>query len=152
MLTYLGLFLLAFGAATLLPLQSEAALTALLLAGRHSAWSLILVATAGNVLGSAVNWVLGLYLEHFRERRWFPMSAAQLERAQRSYARYGWWSLFLSWVPIVGDPLTLIAGVMREPFARFIVVVTLAKFLRYLALAWLLPGAFQAAGFFSDAL
>ncbi|MFW9606299.1 MAG: YqaA family protein [Pseudomonas sp.] len=131
---YLGLFLAAFGAASLLPMQSEAVLVALLLKGSASAWALLGVATVGNVLGSVLNWQLGRQIERFRERRWFPASPAQLERAQRWYQRYGRWSLLLSWLPIVGDPLTLIAGMLRESLWRFLALVTLAKGSRYLIL------------------
>lgn len=139
-LGYPGLFLAAFGAASLLPLQSEALLVGLLLAEAHPVAALLAVATAGNVLGSLLNWWLGRYLEHFRERRWFPASAAQLERAGRWYRRYGRWSLLFSWLPVVGDPLTLVAGVLRESLWVFLLLVTLAKGLRYLALAALTLG------------
>lgn len=139
---YPALFLSAFGAATLLPLQSEAVLVALLLAGQHSLWALLLVATLGNVLGSWVNWLLGRSIEHYRERRWFPVSPARLQQAQDWYARYGRWSLLLSWMPVIGDPLTLVAGVMRERLWVFLAIVTLAKASRYavlaaLTLAWI---------------
>lgn len=137
---YLGLFLAAFGAATLLPLQSEAVLAGLLLAGQQPIASLLLVATAGNVLGSALNWLLGRYLERWREKRWFPVSAERLQRAQQAYHRYGRWSLLLSWMPLIGDPLTVVAGVMREPFWSFLLIVLLAKAGRYLALAALTLG------------
>jgi membrane protein YqaA with SNARE-associated domain len=131
---YAGLFATALLAATLVPAQSEALLVALLLAD-HPAWLLVPVATAGNVLGSTVNWWLGRGIERFRDRRWFPVGPAALARAQRWYARVGKWSLLLSWVPVVGDPLTLVAGVMREPLAPFLLLVTLAKLGRYVALA-----------------
>nr|WP_256836118.1 YqaA family protein [Pseudomonas oleovorans] len=139
---YPALFLSAFGAATLLPLQSEAVLVALLLAGQHPLWALLLVATLGNVLGSWVNWLLGRSIEHYRERRWFPVSPARLQQAQGWYARYGRWSLLLSWMPVIGDPLTLVAGVMRERLWVFLAIVTLAKASRYavlaaLTLAWI---------------
>lgn len=134
------LFLVAFGAATLLPLQSEALLAGLLLAGYEPAW-LIAVAGAGNVLGSTVNWGIGRQVERFRHRRWFPANEAQLERARRWYRRHGKWSLLLSWVPVVGDPLTVVAGVMREPLSTFLVLVTIAKVGRYLALAAIVLGA-----------
>jgi membrane protein YqaA with SNARE-associated domain len=134
---YIGLFLSAFGAATLLPLQSEAVLTGLLLAGKQPTLLLLLVATVGNVLGSAVNWWLGIYLEQWRERRWFPFTSAQLQTAQHRYQRYGYWSLLLSWVPVVGDPLTLVAGILREPLWKFLLLVTVAKGARYLVLALL---------------
>ena len=132
---YLGLFAAAFGAATLLPLQSEALLVALLLGGAQPAWMLVLVASLGNVLGSLVNWWLGRYVERYRGRRWFPVSEQRLQQAQQGYGRYGRWSLLLSWLPVIGDPLTLVAGIMREPLWRFTLIVTLAKTLRYTVLA-----------------
>ena len=138
--SYLGLFIAAFGAATLLPLQSEAVLVGLLLTSDYSITALLLVATAGNVLGSAVNWVLGRYIERYRSRRWFPLSEEKLGRAQRAYHRYGRWSLLLSWVPVIGDPLTMIAGVMREPLWRFLLIVLVAKATRYMVLAALTLG------------
>lgn len=132
---YLGLFLAAFGAATLLPLQSEAVLVGLLLAKAQPVAALLAVATAGNVLGALLNWWLGRGLERFRGRRWFPLGEAPLARARGWYRRYGRWSLLLSWLPVVGDPLTLAAGVMRESFWVVLPCVTLAKGLRYLVLA-----------------
>ena len=134
-LAYFGLFSSALIAATLLPAQSELVLAGLLMAGKQSPTALILVATVGNVLGSAINWWLGRYLEHFKGRRWFPFKPPVLDRAAGWYHRYGRWSLLLSWAPIIGDPLTLVAGVLREPFSSFIVIVTLAKLARYLVLA-----------------
>lgn len=137
---YLGLFVAAFGAATLLPMQSEAALVALLLADLQPAWALLLVASLGNVLGSLLNWLIGRSIERWRNARWFPASAAQLERARGRYARWGYWSLLLSWAPLIGDPLTLVAGMMREPLWRFLLLVTLAKGGRYLMLAAVIAG------------
>jgi membrane protein YqaA with SNARE-associated domain len=131
-----GLFLAAFVAATLIPAQSEAVLVALILSGGHPVWLLLVVATVGNVAGSVVNWALGRYLLHFADRRWFPASPAALDRATRWYARWGRWSLLGAWLPVVGDPITLAAGVMREPLWRFVLVVTLAKGGRYVVLAW----------------
>jgi membrane protein YqaA with SNARE-associated domain len=132
---YLSLFASAFIAATLLPLQSEAVLVGLLLTGGYSPVALVLVATVGNVLGSLLNWMLGRSVERFRQRRWFPASPQQMARAQQWYQRYGCWTLLLSWLPVVGDPLTLVAGVMREPLWRFVLLVSIAKAGRYLVLA-----------------
>lgn len=132
---YIALFFAAFGAATLLPLQSEAVLVGLLLSERYGLWGLLAVATLGNVLGSLLNWWLGRGIERFRHRRWFPISPSHLEKARSHYQRYGHWSLLLSWVPVIGDPLTLVAGVMREPLGRFLLIVTLAKGARYGVLA-----------------
>lgn len=132
---YGGLFLAALVAATILPAQSEAVLGGLLATGTYSPVLLILVAGTGNVLGSVVNWLLGRGVERFRGSRWFPVSDGNLDRAGRWYRRYGWWSLLFSWMPVIGDPLTVAAGVMREPFLRFLVVVSIAKFGRYIVLA-----------------
>lgn len=132
---YAGLFASAFLAATLLPAQSEAVLTAMLLDGRLPVVALLLVASAGNVLGALVNWLIGRGIERFRDRAWFPVNGATLAKAQRWYQRYGKWSLLASWMPVVGDPLTLAAGVMREPLPVFMLLVTLAKVGRYIVLA-----------------
>lgn len=129
---YVLLFISALGAATLLPLQSEAALVGLLLTEQYSTVLLLAVATTGNVLGSWVNWWLGQKIEHWQTRRWFPISPAALAKAGTRYQRYGYLTLLLSWMPIIGDPLTLVAGIMREPLWRFLLLVTLAKGGRYL--------------------
>lgn len=139
--TYAGLFLTALVAATLLPAQSEAALVGLLLAGAQPPWALLSAASLGNVLGSVVNWLLGRGVERWRDRRWFPVSAKDLDRAAVWYRRWGKWSLLLSWAPIIGDPLTLVAGVLREPFPVFLLLVTVAKVGRYLVLAAATLGA-----------
>ncbi|MXP65074.1 DedA family protein [Roseomonas sp. M0104] len=141
---YAGLFGLAFVAATILPAQSEAALAGLLLAGTYSPVLLLVAASLGNTAGSALNWGLGRGIERFRGRRWFPVRPAALERAQGWYRRHGKWSLLLSWLPIVGDPLTLVAGVMREPFLPFLLLVALAKSGRYLVIALLVLGWAEA--------
>ena len=135
MVALIGLFFAAFLAATLIPAQSEAVLVGLLLSGDHTALVLVATATLGNILGSVVNWVLGRFLTRYADRRWFPVSPAALAKASGWYRRWGYWSLWGSWLPIVGDPLTLAAGVMREPFWRFALIVTLAKGGRYLILA-----------------
>jgi len=140
---YAGLFFVALAAASILPLQSEAALVALLVAGDHPATLLVAVASVGNTLGAVINWYLGRWLERFRGRRWFPVSPAALERAQSWYHRYGRWSLLLSWVPVLGDPLTVAAGVMREPLPTFVLLVAIAKTGRYVVLALLALGVFM---------
>ena len=134
---YSGLFIAALLAASLIPAQSESVLVGLVLSQHYVFWGLIAIATLGNTLGSVINWWLGRYLQHFQHKRWFPVSAAGLQRAQMHFQRYGLWSLLLSWVPIIGDPLTVVAGLLRVPFWVFLGLVTLAKGGRYLLLAWL---------------
>jgi len=129
------LFAAAFGAATILPFQSEVVFVGLQLAGGIDVLWLIGVASVGNVLGAAVNYALGRWIEHFRGRRWFPVSEGQLEKAQGWYTRWGVWTLLLSWAPF-GDAFTVVAGTMRTPLWLFLALVTLAKTGRYAALAW----------------
>lgn len=129
------MFASAFLAATVLPAQSELVLIGFLTAGEQSVVGMLIVASIGNVLGSVVNYYLGIGLQTFRDRRWFPANAAQLARARAFYHRWGRWSLLLAWTPILGDPLTVVAGVMREPLWSFLVLVTISKVGRYLALA-----------------
>lgn len=131
---YTGLFISALGAATLLPGSSEAVLAGLLLAG-YSPAPLIVVASIGNILGSVLNWWLGTQIERFRGRRWFPVRESGLQRAQDWYTSYGRWSLLLSWAPVIGDPLTVVAGVMRERLPVFLALVSVAKILRYVVVA-----------------
>ncbi len=134
---YSGLFFAAFVAATILPAQSELALAGLLYAGNQPAWVLIVVAWAGNTLGSVTNWILGRYFHRFSDKKWFPLKSDGMRKAEAWYHKYGRWSLLLSWAPVIGDPLTLVAGVLREPFSSFIAIVAFAKLARYLAVAWL---------------
>lgn len=140
MLSYFLLFISAFGAATLLPLQSEAVLATLILKGQYSALLLIGIATLGNVLGSCVNWWLGLKIEQFKHRKWFPVSEKRLQQAQSFYHKYGFYSLLLSWTPIIGDPITLVAGLFKENFWRFLGIVIIAKAGRYLFIYWVVMG------------
>lgn len=132
---YLGLFAIAFVAATILPAQSEAALVALLLAGAQDPVALVAVTSLGNTLGAMANWALGRAVTRFKDRRWFPVTEAQLDRATGWYRRWGRWSLLLSWAPIGGDALTVAAGVLREPLWSFTLLVGLAKTARYVVLA-----------------
>lgn len=141
---FAGLFAVAFLAATVFPAQSEILLAGMVLAEHDPAWALVAVASAGNVLGSIVNWGLGRFIARFERRRWFPVGREQLAKAEGSYRRWGKWSLLLSWVPFIGDPLTVVAGVLREPLPAFIALVTTAKVGRYIVVAWL-AGAWAQA-------
>lgn len=132
---YAGLFGIAFLAATILPAQSEMGLAGLLASGDYPAWALLAAASLGNTLGAVVNWFLGGAIERYGTRRWFPASAKQLERARRWYSKWGRWSLLLSWMPIGGDALTVVAGVLREPLLSFLLLVAIAKTVRYLVVA-----------------
>lgn len=140
---YITLFGTAFLAATIVPAQSELLFGYLLSTGEYDWRPLLATATAGNVLGSMVNWLLGRMTERFRGRRWFPVSDRAIERAERWYGRWGKWSLLLSWAPVIGDALTVVAGVLRTPFLTFLFLVLVAKGGRYylivLAITGMLP-------------
>jgi membrane protein YqaA with SNARE-associated domain len=139
---YLGLFGAAFLSATVLPFQSEAILFGMLLLEHYPTWLLVIVASLGNTLGSVVNWVLGRFIAHFEDARWFPVSRRQVAKAEAWYHEYGRWSLLLSWLPFVGDPLTIVAGMLREPFPVFLALVAVAKTARYVAVAAISLGWF----------
>jgi len=139
MTALIGLFLTAFLAATVVPFYSEVVFAGLLLRG-HDPLALWIAATAGNTLGSVVNWALAHYLLRFQDRRWFPISPAGLERAQRWFERYGKWSLLLAWAPAGGDALTFVAGLMRTRLSLFVLLVGAGKGARYAVLYALLEG------------
>lgn len=129
-----GLFAAAFGAATILPFQSEIVFAAMLLRESAPDWAILAVASVGNTLGSVVNWFLGRSVERFRGRRWFPADQRQLDRAQRWWRRWGVWTLLLSWAPF-GDVFTLISGMMRTPLWLFVALVGAVKTTRYAVVA-----------------
>jgi membrane protein YqaA with SNARE-associated domain len=136
------LFISAFGAATLLPLQSEAVLLGTFVQGKYAALTLIAIASLGNILGSCVNWWLGLKIERYKNKTWFPVSEAKMLQAQGIYQKYGYWSLLLSWTPIIGDPITLIAGLLKENFWRFLLLVSVAKTGRYVFIFFIFINVF----------
>ena len=115
-------------------MQSEAVLIGLLSREQYNAYLLLTIASLGNILGSCVNFWLGQQIDRFHDKKWFPVSAEHLAKAKRTYDKYGFWSLLLSWVPIIGDPITLFAGVFGERFWRFLLLVTIAKTARYVSL------------------
>ena len=127
---YLLLFGSAFLAATILPFYSEIYLF-LLVENGYSPSILFIVATAGNTAGAIVNWILGRYLLHFQDRKWFYFNQQQMEKAQNWYRSYGIWTLLFAWLPIGGDGLTLVAGIMRARLFIFIILVAIGKGLRY---------------------
>nr|WP_200882976.1 YqaA family protein [Cellvibrio mixtus] len=141
MMAYLSLFVAAFLAATLLPLSSEA-LLATLIYQHYSLPLLWAVATLGNTLGSCVNWYLGKQCLHLQTKKWFPFSQAQINNAQTRFKKHGQWSLLFAWVPVIGDPLTFFAGVMRVSFYRFLVLVFCGKAIRYLLIIGVAIGVF----------
>ncbi len=135
-LGYFGLFVSAFLAATILPLSSEIVLSALLLNGL-SPIALVVFATTGNVLGSLTNYALGYWLSLEVVKKWLKMSEKEFVRAEQRFVKYGLFSLCFAWVPIIGDPLTVIAGVLRIRLFWFLILVTAGKLMRYIVLSYI---------------
>jgi len=129
--TLAGLFVTSFLAATILPLSSEAVLAGVALTTPHDRLLLLAVATTANTLGALLNWSLGRWGARFRDRKWFRVKPATYDAAATRFRRWGTWSLLLSWIPIVGDPLTLIAGALGVRLLPFLVLVALGKAARY---------------------
>jgi membrane protein YqaA with SNARE-associated domain len=142
---YFGLFAVAFLAATILPAYSEVMFAGLLAAG-HDPLALWAWATTGNTLGAVVNWAVGRYLLHFQDRRWFPFRANNLHRAQLWFQRWGIWSLLFAWMPVFGDALTFIAGIMRVKFGIFVVLISIGKGARYAILLGILSATGKVLG------
>lgn len=140
-----GLFLSAVGSATILPGTSEAVLAGLIYQGIVPLSLLWLVASLGNTIGCIVNWWAGTQLDRFKGRRWFPVNEDQLQKASTWFEKYGHWSLLLAWVPVVGDALTVVAGLFRMHLVPFLVLVFIGKAARYAVFIWLTVQAFEAA-------
>ncbi len=136
-LGHFGLFIAAFLAATILPLSSEIVLSALLLEGL-SPVTLIITATTGNVLGSLTNYALGYWAGLVAVKKWLKMSERDFMLAEQRFVKYGILSLCFAWVPVIGDPLTVMAGVLRIQLSWFLLLVTAGKLLRYVALSYII--------------
>ena len=128
---YLSLFSISFLAATILPLSSELTLAGLMATSSYDNLFLLLVASLGNVLGSVVNWILGFYSRKLSKKKWFPFKDEQIEKFTSWFNRFGKWSLLFAWIPIIGDPLTLAAGLLRVKFTEFLILVSIGKVFRY---------------------
>ena len=131
------LFIISLLAATILPLSSEIVLTTMLLTNLFEKNILLIVASSGNILGSVFNWYLGKKITIFQDRKWFPVSPEQLNKSQKYFQKYGLWSLLLAWVPVIGDPLTLLAGVLKVRFSIFFILVSISKITRYVFILYL---------------
>ena len=128
---YLSLFVISFLAATILPFSSELTLAGLIATSNYDNLLLLIVASFGNVLGSVVNWVLGFYSRNLTTKKWFPFKNKQIKNSSRWFSKFGKWSLLFAWVPVIGDPLTLAAGLLKVKFIEFVTLVTIGKFSRY---------------------
>lgn len=138
---HIGLFVAAFLAATILPLSSEIVLSALLLSGL-SPMALVIIATTGNVLGSLTNYALGYGASLVVVKKWLKMSEYDFVQAEQRFVKYGMFSLCFAWVPIIGDPLTVMAGILRVRLVWFLLLVTVGKLLRYVVISYLVLKAY----------
>ena len=134
---YLSLFIISFLAATILPFSSELTLAGIMAASSYDNLLLLIVASFGNILGSVVNWFLGFYSRNLSTKRWFPFKDEQIEKSSKWFNKFGRWSLLFAWVPIIGDPLTLAAGLLRIRFIEFLVLVAIGKVTRYIIVFYL---------------
>jgi membrane protein YqaA with SNARE-associated domain len=135
---YLSLFVISFLAATILPFSSELTLAGLIVTSNYDNLLLLIVASFGNVLGSVVNWALGFYSRNLSSKKWFPFKETQIEKSSKWFRKFGKWSLLFAWVPVLGDPLTLIAGLLRVKFLDFIILVAIGKVSRYFVVFYLI--------------
>ena len=133
---YLGLFLAAFLAATILPLGSEVVLSAMLVTG-YTPVLVILVATLANVLGALSNYAIGYWASKTVVKKWLKLSDQDIARAERQFEKYGILSLCFAWVPIIGDPITVMAGIMKIKLGWFVALVSIGKLFRYLVVAYI---------------
>jgi membrane protein YqaA with SNARE-associated domain len=125
-----GLFLSAFTSATILPGSSEVVMLGLMTQG-IGLWAIWTVATIGNIAGSVVSWWMGTAILRFQDRKWFPVGPEKLAKAQGWFNKWGKPALLLTWLPGVGDALSIAAGTLRVHLVPFIVLVGVAKGLRY---------------------
>ena len=135
---YLSLFGISFLAATILPFSSELSLAGLISTSNFNNSLLLIAASLGNILGSVVNWFIGFYSRNFTSKKWFPFNELQITTSSKWFEKFGKWSLLFAWVPILGDPLTLVAGLLRVRFLDFMILVAIGKVSRYLVVLYLI--------------
>lgn len=131
------LFFLSIISASIIPAQAELVCFAFLASGKYTPWLLITAACAGTVIGTGINWVLGRYLTHFQDKKWFPVKPEYLHKAEVLFSRHGKITLLLAGVPLIGDPITIAAGAAKTRFSYFISLAAPAKCCRFL-IVWLI--------------
>lgn len=135
-MSYCFVFLISFLSATILPLGSEGALLYYASDIELSAFWLWFFASIGNTLGSLTNWLLGLYLLRYKNKKWFPVNTEIRKKAERLFNRYGVFSLLFAWLPVVGDGIALVSGVLRTSIWYFLPLVLVGKAARYALILW----------------
>ncbi len=138
LISYFQLLIISFLAATILPISSELVLSTMLLTDSFDKYLLLVVASFGNIFGSSVNWYLGKKILIFKDKKWFPVNEKRIVKSEMYFKKYGIWSLLLAWVPIIGDPLTVIAGILRVNFFTFLLLVSISKASRYIFLIFII--------------
>ena len=129
---YISLLIVSFTAATIVPFSSEILLATLITTKEYNSLLLLILACIGNISGSIVNWILGYYAAYFIKKKWFPIKQNKIEHATKFFNKYGKWSLLLGWLPVIGDPLTFVAGTLKYSFIPFLILVSIGKAGRYL--------------------
>ena len=131
---YLSLFIFCLSLGTFFPFASETYLSTLFLSEKYNNFILLIFASLGNILGSLISWIFGYFINYFMNKSWFPVNKYLLQKATSIFKKYGKWSLLLSWVPFIGDPITFAAGILRYSFLPFLVLVSIGKVGRYLVI------------------
>ena len=131
---YISLFTVSFMVATIVPFGSEMYFATLLSLNKYNNFALLIAASAGNILGSVFNWICGYYVNYFIKKPWFPIKKENITKGTKIFNKYGKWSLLLSWVPFIGDPITFVAGTLRYPIIPFVILVSIGKVGRYLVI------------------
>ena len=140
---YLSLLTVSFMVATIIPFGSEMYFATLLSLGKYNSFLLLVSASIGNVLGSVFNWVCGYYVNYFIKKPWFPIRQNKIKKGTEIFNKYGKWSLLLSWVPFIGDPITFVAGTLRYSLIPFVILVSIGKVGRYLVIYFSILWAFN---------
>ena len=136
--SYINLILISFLAATILPFSSEILLSAMVATDNYNLILLLIFASLGNISGSIINFILGKKILILKDKKWFPVSPTQLSRSQFIFNKYGVWSILLAWVPIIGDPITILSGTLNVNFFKFLLLVSISKISRYVFLIYIL--------------
>jgi membrane protein YqaA with SNARE-associated domain len=136
-MVYISLFAVSFFAATILPASSGLTLASLLSINDYNTIGLLISASFGNILGSIFNWCLGFYLLKYIDNKWFPFKQNQINKATSWFKKFGVWSLLFAWLPIIGDPLTFVAGTLKIRFSFFLLLVSIGKIGRYFFIFYL---------------
>lgn len=133
-LGFFGLFIAAFLSATIIPLSSEGVLL-LLLSQNYDPWWCLLIATLGNSLGGLTNYWIGSLGDPLWLKR-FGISQQKLASFEKTIQKHGYWLAFISWVPFIGDPLSIALGFFKVSFWRVLILLVVGKFLRYLLIIY----------------